>query len=58
MSDQTLNPELSIVIPFYNEAENVEPLYAELSAALGGNWAAATRCSSSMTAAGTTALRG
>jgi len=27
-------PELSIVIPLYNEAENVEPLYAELSAAL------------------------
>ena len=34
MSDQTLDPELSIVIPLYNEAENVEPLYAELSAAL------------------------
>jgi glycosyltransferase involved in cell wall biosynthesis len=28
------NPELSVVIPLYNEAENVEPLYAELSAAL------------------------
>jgi len=28
------NPELSIVIPLYNEAENVEPLYAELSVAL------------------------
>jgi glycosyltransferase involved in cell wall biosynthesis len=28
------NPELSIVIPLYNEAENVEPLYAELTAAL------------------------
>jgi glycosyltransferase involved in cell wall biosynthesis len=28
-------PELSVVIPLYNEAENVEPLYAELSAALG-----------------------
>ena len=27
-------PELSIVIPLYNEAENVEPLYAELTAAL------------------------
>jgi glycosyltransferase involved in cell wall biosynthesis len=27
-------PELSIVIPLYNEAENVEPLYAELSSAL------------------------
>ena len=27
-------PELSVVIPLYNEAENVEPLYAELSAAL------------------------
>jgi glycosyltransferase involved in cell wall biosynthesis len=27
-------PELSIVIPLYNEAENVEPLYAELSTAL------------------------
>jgi glycosyltransferase involved in cell wall biosynthesis len=34
MSDQPLDPELSIVIPLYNEAENVEPLYAELSAAL------------------------
>jgi glycosyltransferase involved in cell wall biosynthesis len=34
MSDQTLDPELSVVIPLYNEAENVEPLYAELSAAL------------------------
>ena len=34
MRDQTTNPELSIVIPLYNEAENVEPLYAELSAAL------------------------
>jgi glycosyltransferase involved in cell wall biosynthesis len=34
MSDQIPNPELSIVIPLYNEAENVEPLYAELSAAL------------------------
>jgi glycosyltransferase involved in cell wall biosynthesis len=29
-----MNPELSIVIPLYNEADNVEPLYAELSAAL------------------------
>jgi glycosyltransferase involved in cell wall biosynthesis len=29
------NPELSVVIPLYNEAENVEPLYAELTAALG-----------------------
>ena len=27
-------PFLSIVIPLYNEAENVEPLYDELSAAL------------------------
>lgn len=27
-------PEISIVIPLYNEAQNVEPLYAELSAAL------------------------
>ena len=27
-------PELSVVIPLYNEAENVEPLYAELSSAL------------------------
>jgi glycosyltransferase involved in cell wall biosynthesis len=34
MRDQTLDPELSVVIPLYNEAENVEPLYAELSAAL------------------------
>jgi glycosyltransferase involved in cell wall biosynthesis len=29
-----VNPELSVVIPLYNEAENVEPLYAELTAAL------------------------
>ena len=29
-----MNPELSIIIPLYNEAENVEPLYAELTAAL------------------------
>jgi len=34
MGDQITNPDLSIVIPLYNEAENVEPLYAELSAAL------------------------
>jgi glycosyltransferase involved in cell wall biosynthesis len=29
-----MDPELSVVIPLYNEAENVEPLYMELSAAL------------------------
>ncbi|PKO21546.1 MAG: glycosyltransferase [Chloroflexi bacterium HGW-Chloroflexi-1] len=29
-----MNPELSIVIPLYNEAENIEPLYEELRAAL------------------------
>jgi len=29
-----MNPELSIVIPLYNEAENIEPLYAELNGAL------------------------
>jgi glycosyltransferase involved in cell wall biosynthesis len=34
MGDRILNPELTVVIPLYNEAENVEPLYAELSAAL------------------------
>ncbi len=28
------DPQLSIVIPLYNEAENVEPLYQELTAAL------------------------
>ena len=38
-----MNPELSIVIPLYNEAENVEPLYAELSAALGEIRAVTTR---------------
>ncbi|MGC8781005.1 MAG: glycosyltransferase family 2 protein, partial [Anaerolineae bacterium] len=27
-------PEISVVIPLYNEADNVEPLYAELTAAL------------------------
>jgi glycosyltransferase involved in cell wall biosynthesis len=31
-----MQPELSIVIPLYNEADNVEPLYAELTAALSG----------------------
>ena len=34
--DQLLSPELSIVIPLYNEAESIEPLYAELSAVLEG----------------------
>jgi glycosyltransferase involved in cell wall biosynthesis len=29
-----MDPELSVVIPLYNEVQNVEPLYAELSAAL------------------------
>ncbi len=29
-----MTPLLSVVIPLYNEAENVEPLYSELSAAL------------------------
>ncbi len=29
-----MEPELSIVIPLYNEADNVEPLYEELTAAL------------------------
>ncbi len=29
-----MNPELSVVIPLYNEAENIEPLYAQLSAAM------------------------
>jgi len=29
-----MNPKLSVVIPLYNEAENVEPLYSELTAAL------------------------
>jgi glycosyltransferase involved in cell wall biosynthesis len=29
-----MQPELSIVIPLYNEADNVEPLYEELTAAL------------------------
>ena len=30
------NPRLSIVIPLFNEAENLEPLVAELTAALDG----------------------
>jgi glycosyltransferase involved in cell wall biosynthesis len=30
----TQHPRLSIVIPIYNEAENIQPLYDELSAAL------------------------
>jgi glycosyltransferase involved in cell wall biosynthesis len=30
------NPRLSIVIPLFNEAENLEPLVAELTAALAG----------------------
>jgi glycosyltransferase involved in cell wall biosynthesis len=29
-----MNPDLSIVIPLYNEAENVQPLHSELTAAL------------------------
>ena len=31
-----MDPELTIVIPLYNEVENVDPLHAELSAALDG----------------------
>ncbi len=31
---ENLDPELSIVIPVYNEAENVDPLYGELSSVL------------------------
>ncbi len=31
-----MDPELTVVIPLYNEAENVDPLHAELSAALDG----------------------
>jgi glycosyltransferase involved in cell wall biosynthesis len=31
-----MKPELSIVIPVYNEVDNVQPLYDELSAALAG----------------------
>jgi glycosyltransferase involved in cell wall biosynthesis len=31
-----MKPDLSIVIPLYNEAENVRPLYEELTAALAG----------------------
>ena len=31
-----MDPELSVVIPLYNEVKNVDPLYDELSAALGG----------------------
>ena len=32
----TLTPELSIVIPLYNEAENLKPLYDELTPVLAG----------------------
>ncbi|MFO7321339.1 MAG: glycosyltransferase, partial [Chloroflexota bacterium] len=28
------HPQLSVVIPVYNEGENIEPLYDELSSAL------------------------
>lgn len=35
-TDQAIRPDLSIVIPLYNEADNVEPLYQELSSALAG----------------------
>ena len=35
MTTRLMDPELSIVIPLYNEAENIEPLYDELTAALG-----------------------
>ena len=31
-----MDPELSVVIPLYNEAQSIEPLYQELSAALAG----------------------
>jgi len=31
-----MDPELSVVIPLYNEAQSIEPLYEELSAALAG----------------------
>jgi glycosyltransferase involved in cell wall biosynthesis len=31
-----MDPELTIVIPLYNEVENVDPLHAELSSALDG----------------------
>jgi glycosyltransferase involved in cell wall biosynthesis len=31
---QAENPEISVVIPVYNEEKNIEPLYEELSAAL------------------------
>ena len=29
-----MDPQLSVVIPLYNEAQSIEPLYEELSAAL------------------------
>lgn len=32
--DRSTGPELSVVIPLYNEAESIETLYAELTAAL------------------------
>ena len=43
--------ELSIVIPVYNEEENVEPLIGEIEGGVGGRREKPTRSSPSMTAA-------
>ena len=52
---RSMTPELSIVIPVYNESPNIKPLYDELTEMLG-QYGAATRSSSWTTGARTTRL--